>query len=480
MSNVIGRLVKRQKQPDKRFERQIIIGLITSTEFLQNIIPIFNEKCIKIPFARVIAKWAIEYYEKYSMAPGKQIENIFNDKEVSIQDSDEVQMIKDFLSDISNEYIDAPDEPFDNVHLNIKPLLDRAELYFRQESLSNLIAEVKEAEALVKGYIRVTLPQTVGIDPILDTKVITDSLNDNIGEKLFSLPGDLGKAIGVSERGWLVAFAGIPAIGKTWWLMDVGLKALFKGYKVLFISLEMSEHQMVRRIQHYMTGLPEEEFAGNIKIPYFDRSNAYGDEMPLIKYKMVNRRKLTTNAAVKKSQIIKRSALLRGGQFKLLTFPANSISVDDLEVYLYNLEQYDNFVPDVIITDYADKFRPNDTRLPYRLQVAQTWATHKAIAQEKNCLMVTASQSNAARTGKKTGQGSWAETISKLELSDVGMAINMAPDDKNIGAMEVCIVKHRHKHFDLNRNIKILHQLQIGRIHLDSCFMPRVSDKSEN
>ena len=465
MSSVIGRIISREKAPDTRFERSIIIGMITSTEFLQGIVPIYQEGCLRIPFARTVAKWCLKYFNQYQIAPGKYIEDIFRDQKNSIPDPDEVDMVETFLSDISNEYIKG--ETF-----NAKYILDKAENHFRELSLKNLTKEiqktliggrVEEAEALVKGYTRITRMQTKGVNPVTDSKVIASALDDSSGDRLFSLPGVLGETIGTFERGWLFSFVGASGVGKTWWLMLTALRALFAGLNVVFISMEMSEKQMTRRIQHWINGQPTRRWAGELLIPVFDNNSETG-----VSYETITRKELTIRQAVQKSQALKRSALVRGNSFKLITYPSRSITMNDINVYLHNLEYYDEFIPDVIVTDYADKVKPSDSRQQWRHQIAGIWEAHKALAQEKNCLVVTASQSNTARTGKDIRQGDWAEAIAKLELCDVGMAINMSSDNKKKGIMRALVVKQRDDYFDLMQEIMVLHQLKIGRPYLSS------------
>jgi replicative DNA helicase len=452
--SVIGQVIGREKAPDGRFERSIVTGMIVSTEFIQGIEPIYQEGCLRIPFAQTVARWCLDYFKQYKIAPGKYIEDIFKDQKNSIPDTDEADMIETFLSDISNEYVKG--ETF-----NAKYILDKAENHFRERSLKNLTNEIKkaliggrveEAEALVKGYTRVTRMQTKGVNPITDAKVIAAALDDTTGDRLFSLPGILGETIGTFERGWLFAFVGASGTGKTWWLMLTALRALFAGLNVVFISMEMSERQMARRIQHWINGQPTKRWAGELEIPFFNDNSETG-----ISYKKITRKELTIRQAIQKSQALKRSALVRGNSFKLVTYPSRSATMSDIEAYLYNLEHYENFIPDIIVTDYADKVKANDSRSQRRHQLAEIWEAHKALAQKRNCLVVTASQSNTARSEKEIKQGDWAEAIAKLELCDAGMAINMSPDNKKRGIMRAMVMKQRDDYFDLTQKVMVLH-----------------------
>ncbi len=531
-------MIQRRKPIDSRIERQIITGLITSDQFIREIKSIFKRDSLTLPFTRTIAQWCLEYFDQYQTAPGKTIQDIFIEKKKHELDSDTAETIEGFLISISDEY--EKQETF-----NTGYYLTKAELHLRSTSLQNLSREItkavaggriEEAEALAKGYERISRPESKGIDPINDNQVIVNAFSEDSGDRLFKLPGAIGNVMGKLERGWLFAIVGAAKAGKTWWLMLIALKALFAGYNVIFASLEMSEKAMTRRIHHYLNGLPTRKWAGEMLIPIFDcEHNQKGTcdweskrigKIDLIKgddgeiwipskksalkdfdkiswneeiknkkgkiikiipkgyipcmecmgtkdyictswFKKVTKKELTISQVLKKKQALKRSALVRGSKFHLVEFPSGTLTMSELRAYLYNLEQYDGFVPDVIITDYADKFK-SERSGEYRHGINEIWEGHKGLAQDKNALVITASQSNTARTGKTIKQGSWAEDIRKLNLVDGAMALNMTPEQKLQGIMDIGIMAQRHDFFDTLGVVRILHQLKIGRPYLSS------------
>jgi len=502
-------MIERRKPVDSRIERQIIQGLITSTRFITEIRPILKQNSLQLPYAQIIAQWCLEFHDAHKIAPGRNIEDIFIEHRKLDLNDDIADLIEDFLTSISDEY-----ELQEN--FNVDYYLKKAELHLRSVSLENLYKNIKkaitggrieEAEALAKGYERVTRAKTKGVDPLFDSEFIASVFDENTGDRLFSLPGALGKQIGPLERGWLFAFVGSAKVGKSWWLMLIALKALFSGLNVLFLSLEMSEKQMGRRMHHFINSLPTRKWAGKMLIPIFDcEKNQKGtcvkskrvsdidlstdegiitdfkdapknykvctkcmntkDYVCCTWFKKTNKKELTLQKALKKKTALKRSAMLRGGRFHLVEQPSGKYTMSEFRSYLYNLEHYENFVPDVIVTDYADKFKPENRE--YRHGLNEIWEAHKGLAQEKNALVITASQSNTARTGKDIGQGSFAEDIRKLNLVDIAVGLNMTPEEKLQGLCRALIMANRHEDFSLVAQVKILHQLKIGRPFLDS------------
>ena len=133
-----------------------------------------------------------------------------------------------------------------------------------------------------------------------------------------------------------------------------------------------------------------------------------------------------------------------------------------------NLEFFEGFETDVLITDYADKFAPGGRHEQYRHGLNEVWESHKAIAQKRNILVVSASQSNQARSEKDTQAGDWAEAIMKKNLVDAGMAINQNALDKRAGIFRAKFMKQRHDDFDTLDEVTVLQCLKIGRPYLDS------------
>ena len=518
-------MIQRRKPLDSRIERQLVTGLIVSEQFIREIQPILKISDLQLPFARTVATWCLEFYNTHKSAPGKIIRDIFIERRKHDLDSDQAELIEDFLVSISDEYESG--ETF-----NVNYYLEKATLHLRSTSCQNLAREItkaisggriEEAEALAKGYERVSRPTSKGVDPINDNQVIANAFAENAGDKLFKLPGAVGDAMGFFERGWLAAYVGASGMGKTWWLMLTALKALFSGYNVIVLSLEMSEKQMTNRIWHYISGMPTRKWAGEMLVPVwdcernqrgtcdfskkragkinlitgddsevwlpqrksalqeFDKENPNG-YLPCTAcmgskafvctnwYKKVSKEELTVAKVLKKKQAMKRSAMIRGSKFHLVEFPSGQLTMSELRAYLYNLEQYDGFIPDVIITDYADKFKPEQNYGEPRHGINEIWEGHKGLAQEKNACVITASQSNTSRTGKKIKPGDWAEDIRKKNLVDAGMALNMTDEQKIRGIMECSMMKARHDFFDGGANVKVLHQLKIGRPYLSSYF----------
>ncbi len=444
---------------DSKVESQIVTGMIVSDRFLEQISVIYKNQ-LQVPFTKQVAKWCMEYYEQYKKAPNKHIQDIYEHNKKRLKE-EESFLIQEFLSTISKKH--SKTKTF-----NVNYILDSAEEYFRTLSLITLKDKIEtaidkgavvRAENLVKTYERIARPESKGVDPF-DKEEVKESFTEDTGEDLFSFPGDLGKAVGTFEREFLIAFLGIRGMGKTWWLLWTALLAAMRGYNVTFVSLEMSKRQLVKRVHQYLSGLSLS--TGEIEIPHFSE-----EEKELTYFKKVKRKQLTGITALEKLTAVEESSLIKGN-LKMLFFPSGTKTMDDLRIQLNNMESYEGYVPDVIVTDYADKFKSDQRTENRRHQLEDVWNQHKALAQERKCLVATASQANTARTGRDIGVGAATESMAKEDLADCLLALNQTNDEKAKGVMRVGITKHRHADYNLKREIYVTQCYKIGRPYLDS------------
>ncbi len=247
----------RSKGINTRIERQIITGMITSTDYLAGLQGIYSQGMLRARFAQTIAEWCTEYYQAYKCAPGREIQDVFIEKKKTTVDPDTADLIETFLTELSLEYEDAE-------VINVERLLTKTEQHFRLSALENHRIEltkcitggrIEDGEAAIAQYRRITRIETKGIDPLLDGAQIARALDVNNGDRLFKLYGALGDMLGYLERGWLFAFVAASGVGKSWWALMMAIRAVMAGYRVLFISLEMSEKQLIYRVMQWATGM---------------------------------------------------------------------------------------------------------------------------------------------------------------------------------------------------------------------------------
>ncbi len=509
------RVRKENLAGDIALERQIITGMILSDYFLREAVKIYKPESLSLPFAKEVAGWCVEYYGEFKVAPKQHIQDIYRRAKGQISE-DSAAIVEEFLYSLSESF--SKDERA----FNDDYILKEAEEYFRLRSLSKLSEEIGKAissgspakgEALIGKFHRVTRPLSVGVDPFKDFQYVRDAFEAEERESMFSLPGDLGHLIGPLYRGWFGMIVGAQGRGKTWWLIELTMRALLKGYNVFYLSMEMTEKQMIRRFYHWLTALPNARWAGDILLPTFDcawnqegecdkrerawkgRLTVKGKELPdfdaatksgykmctycrggedfspAVWYKRRQFQAIDWQKALRKAEDLSKT-LLRGSRLKLLTAPAGTMSISDVRVALNNYEHYQGWLPDVFISDYSDKMAPdNKMEREYRHRLNDINVGHKSLALDRNILVFSASQTSKGRFDEQDiDSGDFAEDIRKRSELDIGWSLNQTSVEKRRGIMRVKVMKQRHDDYSALNYCTVLQQLKIGKPYLDSCI----------
>jgi len=437
--------------------------MIVSDKFLIGIAPLVKSTYFESTYARVVSIWVIEYYQRYKESPKKNIKEIYKRKKKGMRNEEETGIVAEFLASLSDDWNGKEIQ-------NIQYALNSAIHYLKLKSLQRLKEKIDDAindsnpvigEQSVAKYYRVEAKSGEGISIFKNPTEITEAfLTEN--EVLFSFPGALGRICGNFLRGDLVAFLGAPNRGKTWWLLYTAIRASLLGLKSVFFTLEMPKHQIIRRAWTSLLGQPRERM--KISMPFFEKEN----DKFLFKEKKITKDKMNVSDVKTKQKNFK--SQLRAGDLKIVPVPAYSTTVDEFEAHLDNMEHYDNYIPDVVVIDYADIVSPpKEIRGDYRHQIDGIWKKLRGLAQERNILVVSASQADRGSLKKDANEWNIAEDIRKLAHVSKLMVLNQSKEEYEKNIMRIRQLKERDGRKD-TRQAVVLQCLDIGRPYLDSKF----------
>lgn len=255
----------------------------------------------------------------------------------------------------------------------------------------------------------------------------------------------------------------------TFALIDAGVEGLRNGLKVLHVSLEMSENQMLKRYWTALTGQLNKD-KDDISYSYFEKND---DDKYEIKHKIISRKSVSIEEIQKEQKSLRR--MFRGGDIRILAVPAYNLTVEQLDLELDKLEQNESFVPDEIIVDYADIMKPSD-RSDYRNQLDGIWKRLRGLAQKRKAVVFTASQSGRASIDKNVDSKDIAEDIRKLAHITSMVSLNQTTEEKKNGVVRLkqLAVREGEQEF---REAVCTQCLSIGRIVTDSHFSDEVDEK---
>jgi hypothetical protein len=139
------------------------------------------------------------------------------------------------------------------------------------------------------------------------------------------------------------------------------------------------------------------------------------------------------------------------------------------------LEVNENFIPDVLITDYLDILAPEPGRHEGRENIDATWKMAKSISQSRNLLHITVDQSSKITYEKDIRLYDTSEDKRKNAHLDVKVAMNAVPekleDDTNV--LKFAVIAHRHKTFKPYNQVLVLQQTNIGQPFLDCAWLKK-------
>ena len=500
-----------EKKPSK--ERQLLIGLIVSTDVCKNILPILRPDSIESSFSRTIIDWCKTYFEKYKKCPAAEIQTIYEENKDQLEEEDQ-KSIETLLESISGEYerLDKYNSPYaiDILTKYIKGV----RLKQLSERIRKLITNHQEddAEKLIEEYETIQSTKYHFDNPIGDSDLIRRSFEHN-AVPLFKFPSKLGALINYELcRDCFVAIQAPEKRGKTYWLMEFALRAVQQRCNVLFLQVgDMSAEQQTRRIQSYISKqVLRSDQVGEVKIPVLDckhnqdnscgkkiRTSSVGiidegeiisfeegeeieyipcsvcrkhypkDYSPTYYHEYKNVELLEWDTAIRKSKQFEKYLYKR--TIKLGTHPSNTIRVKDIHAMLDQLEQTDNFLVDVVVIDYADILAPENNTKEYRHQINETWKALRSLSQQRHCLVVTATQSDVkAHTLKSQTQENFSDDKRKYAHVTLMLALNQTNKEKEDQIYRMAVLMARENEFHIHKEVTILHCLKIGRPYLQS------------
>jgi replicative DNA helicase len=303
--------------------------------------------------------------------------------------------------------------------------MDLVEKFAKQEAVKRAIAEsvplVKqekfgEVEDKIKSALQVTRVVDNGLQyfstlndrwkrlhdkkEVDKFKLVFDKVND-------SLEGGLNR----KELAMVVA---PPGVGKSLYLVNQGVTSLMEGRNVLYVSLEMAEDLVAQRFDSVMTRIPQSRLKDSATILTLK------ERLALFQEKF-------------------------NGKLVIKEFPTGIASVNNIRSLLSQLENYEEFRPDVVIVDYLELLRPV-REIDAEYQAQQRIAEElRGVAMEYNLLVHTATQTN--RKGANVEiitDAELGDSYGKIRTCDFAMSLNQKSEEYDNGQMRGYIMKSRN------------------------------------
>lgn len=409
-------------------ERRLIANLIMSTDLLLYCTEMGKPELFTEGVCRTVATWLWEYFQAQHAAPGRAIEDIYLHKAQYLREADSSE-IRLFLSNLNDDW--AP--------TNLALIKEQALDFFRLAGIKKLRDDIDRAllvrdaargESIVAQYVAPAPihSTTVSLFSPQSAPIVRDAFNEE-SEVLLTYEGDAGLVLGTMAREDFVAFGAPPKRGKTWWLIRTARDCAKAGLRVLFLSLEMKQAQVLRRFWQCFTGCSRKGEEA--------RYSAFMESSPG-RFTIVPGQLKTNAPNLDEGQMeaaMRNMAMYYRGDLRIRTYPSNSLTIARLKEDLDSMALYEHFVPDVIVADYADIFKHTTAAKEMRDRINDTWVSLRGLASERHALVVTATQTGRATVGgqKDAEESDVAEDIRKVAHVTKMIMINQNATEREQG-----------------------------------------------
>lgn len=463
--------MKRTKYEGGETNRLVITGMIVNRHVLATIADKWKEPGLfPEPWCNIVGQWCVDYYEKYQKAPKKAIETLFEKWSKKHRDKDTVSIIESFLGKLSKQY-ETQRKAYHSEYIldQAKDLFTNAGLIELEEDIQQcrMAGDYKKAKELVAKFTPIEMGTNAGVDLFSKSgkEIVRHSFEEQ-REPLFVYKGAMGNFIGEHFcRGNFISLMAPEKRGKTWFLLEFGMKPALQGCKVAFFECgDMSQAQITRR---FMTRLAKRPMkAGEYKIP----TGLMPGEPPEVQNKIKTYKEdLDWNEAWEGVRKIMDKG--KGGNFRLYTYPNDTISAAGIRAVLQK-EKRNGFIPDVVLVDYADILAsPPGFMGDSRDAINGTWKTLRSINLEMDNLLITATQSDALSYDAKTlGKKHFSNDKRKFAHVTGMLGLNQTEDEKIAGLMRLNWIVLREGEFSESKTVTVATSFATARPIMFSTF----------
>ena len=461
-----------REKVDNRLERQIVTLAITNTDYLTRVHHLVDLSYFKPAFMKTVWSWISQYHTLYKKAPSKDIQELYILYKSKL-DSDEVDLISTFLSSISED-----SEEVSNLDFIVKQTTDWCNLRQLEQTHEKLTMalqnrDITAGQNALTDFKKAKEQSVEAVDAFGDLKAVAEAFTYD-DQFLFRFQGAAGELIGDVNRTDFVGFLGAGKSGKSFTLLEASKTAQQSNLNVLFISYEMPLKQVIRRLWFPLAGKPKR--TKEVRIPFFYKDN---DDDEKYHIDMDTKEIEGFDPSVEEIEKLQRDYYNYHpkGNIKIACFPSMSQTVEELQQYVKNLAYYDNFVPDVIVIDYADLMRSN-VKGEKRHQLYDIWATLRGWALRDNIAIVSASQAGRSAFNNDATEETVAEDISKLMHVTKMVAINSNKEERSMGLRRLSMLVTREEEAIYDQ-VYLLTCLDLGIFFLDSKFRSEIEYKGK-
>lgn len=390
-------------QYGKDFQEMLCHLMLIDRPFADQMFEVLDVNFLELKYLQEFVNLISKYREKFEVHPTEKIMTSVLRTEIENLNESVQQQIRNFFARISKSdieestYIKETSLDFCRKQKLKGAMLKSVKLL--QKSSFDEIAEV------INEALRLGSDSDFGHDYLKDfeQRFLLKSRNP-VPTGWSEIDNITHQGLGAGELGVVIAPTGA---GKSMALVHIGAQALAAGKNVVYYTLELSDTVVGSRFDSCLTKVP----LGSL--------HSFKEEI----YEQIQN--LKGNLIVKE-------------------YPTKFSSVNTLKYHLEKMKNRD-FIPDVIIVDYADLLRPSSVLREKRHELETIYEQLRALAQVHKCCVWTASQTNRSGLNAEViTMESISEAFNKCFVADFIFSISRTAEDKLNNEGRIFIAKNRN------------------------------------
>lgn len=409
-----------------QLEKTILRNLLRNDDYTRKVLPFIKDEYFSAEEDRVLYKEIKDFVIKYNKAPTYDALQIEVDSLPSLKE-DQVKNINSTINDFRSNTDDT----------NIDWLVDSTEKFCQEKALYHAIMSSIEIMNNKNGAL------TTGAIPTILSDALAVSFDPNVGHDyledfdkrydyyhrvLEKIPFDLEYFNKITKNGLPkktlnIALAG-TGVGKSLFMCHMAAGALNQGKNVLYITLELAEEEVAKRIDANLMNITFEDLMSLSKDMY-----------------------------EKKASMIKSKT---NGKLIVKEYPTAGASSMHFKALLNELNLKKSFKPDIIFVDYlnicmSSRVKPgsNINSYTYIKSIAEEL---RGLAVEFEVPLVSATQTTRSGfTSSDVGLEDTSESFGLPATADFMFALISTEELQALGQIMVKQLKNRYNDPTLNK-----------------------------
>tara|TARA_R110000824_G_scaffold12623_10_gene55381 strand:+ start:33796 stop:35166 length:1371 start_codon:yes stop_codon:yes gene_type:complete len=389
----------------KDFQEKLAQLILQDRVFSDQIHEVLDTNFLELKYLQIFVEKVFSYKQQYSLHPSYVTMATILRAELDSENETTKQQIRSYFARIYKRDMEVDGEEYiKNTALDFCRKQKLKEAMIKSANLLQK-SSFEEISTIINDALRLGCDNNFGHDYIVDFEKRFELKTRNpVTTGWDEIDKICRNGLGRGELGVVIAPTGA---GKSMALVHLGAAAIRSGRMVVHYTLELQDTTIGIRYDSCLTGIPLSEVFG------------------------------------KKDEIYENIKELEG-KLVIKEYPTKSASTATIKTHLEKLRTRGHDIG-MVIVDYADLLRPKVNNKEKRMELESIYEELRGIAQESECPIWTASQTNRSGLNAEViTMESISEAFNKCFVSDFIFSVSRTSEDKLTNGGRLFVAKNRN------------------------------------